>query len=204
MKKLMLFAVLGILTLSGCQSRPDKTIANLQAAVVDEATASVRYTAFASKAREEGYEPIARLFDAASRSERVHAERFKEFLDELDVKLDNFQPMYDFKSTAENLQAAIDLETRDVNSIYPKFMTDATAEKMDEVAETMGWALSAEKLHLQYLKQAQELLKASPDSLLKLPSSYSICPICGNTADGAVAVKECPNCGTDSDLFIQL
>jgi rubrerythrin len=202
MKNIALLALLGIIAFTGCRNKPERTIANLQTAVVDEATANARYTAFAAKAREEGYQTIAKLFDATSRAEKVHSERYKEFLDQLDAPLKDFQPQYELKSTAENLQTAIDLETREVNSVYPKFMTDATAEKMDDIAETMGWSMSMEKKHLQLLIKALTLLKTAPDSLNTLATGYTICPVCGNTCDSLAIEKTCPNCQTSSDIYI--
>jgi rubrerythrin len=204
MKNLVVLAFLGMIALSGCQNKPERTIANLQASVEDEVTASVRYAGFAAKARDEGYENIAKLFDAAARAERVHAERYKEFLDQLDATLQNFQPQCNFKSTAENLQTAIDLETKEVNTIYPKYMTDAKAEGKDEMAETMGWALSTEKKHLIYLSHALDVLKNKPDSISYLPGDFKVCPLCGNTYDSTTMEKNCVNCQTPSDMFIDM
>jgi rubrerythrin len=51
-----------------------KTEKNLQAAFAGEAQARNKYTYFASKARKEGYEQIAAIFEETADNEKEHAE----------------------------------------------------------------------------------------------------------------------------------
>lgn len=204
MRTLLLFSVLVLLALCGCQKRPNSTIANLQIALVDETTASVKYTAYATKAREEGFVPIAKLFDALSRSENVHAERDKEFLDEMDIYMEKVTTVCDTNTTLKNLDSALKMENNDVDNLYIKFITTALTEKRVDVAESMNWAYSTEKKHQLFLKDAIRMLKTQPDSLALLPSGYIVCPICGNTYDARDKMTLCANCSTSRDLFIEL
>jgi rubrerythrin len=204
MRTLLLFSVLATLTLYSCQKRPNATIANLQVALVDETSASKKYADYATKANEEGFLPIAKLFEALSRSENVHAERNKEFLNELDVIIKDFTTEKDTKSTAENLESALQMENNDVENLYLKFITTALSEKMIDIAENMNWAYSTEKKHQLFLKDAIRILKTQPDSLALLPSGYIVCPICGNTYDSSEKMTTCANCSTTRDLFIEL
>ena len=48
------------------------TLENLKAAVMGETGASAKYRAFAEAAREQGYDQIARLFEATSEAEQIH------------------------------------------------------------------------------------------------------------------------------------
>jgi len=76
MKKniLLLLPIVLMVAFAGCsQPKPVKTIENLKAGIKGETTASAKYLAFAEKARMEGYLPIAKLFEAASKSESIHA-----------------------------------------------------------------------------------------------------------------------------------
>ena len=48
------------------------TLENLKAAVCGETGASAKYTAFAAAAKEQGYNQIARLFEATAAAEQIH------------------------------------------------------------------------------------------------------------------------------------
>ena len=50
-----------------------KTQKNLLAAFAGESQAAVKYTFFAAKARKDGYEQIARIFEETASNERQHA-----------------------------------------------------------------------------------------------------------------------------------
>lgn len=204
MKKIILLSVLGMIALTGCQKRPDTTIKNLQQAVIDEATASVIYTAFAVKATDEGLPTVAKLFQALARSERNHAERYKEFLDEWDVKMLDFNPDYELKDTRQNLLKAIEMESYCVDSLYPRCLISAKTETQTEITEMLQWASNVEKKHLELLKNALKIYNTKPDSLQFLSGGYTVCPICGCTKERSSIVENCNNCGTSSDLLIQL
>src|SRR5574344_1722002 len=73
-----------------------KTEANLQAAFAGESQARNKYTYFASKARKEGYEQIAAIFEETADNEKEHAKLWFKYL----------QPKGDIGTTAENLAAA--------------------------------------------------------------------------------------------------
>lgn len=204
MKRLLLIAVLALGILNSCQKRPDKTITNLQSAVVDETTASIKYMAYATKANEEGYATLGKLFEAISRSERVHAERFKEYLSKLDANMDGFTPVCDLKSTEMNLESALRMERRDKDTLYPRYLAQAHLERQEIIGETLKWSLEAEKKHEALLTKAYKLLKEQPDSLSSLPIDFLICPICGISFHATEGIVKCTNCGTSSILFIQL
>ena len=51
-----------------------RTEANLMAAFAGESQARNKYTFYASKARKEGYEQIAAIFEETARNEKEHAE----------------------------------------------------------------------------------------------------------------------------------
>ncbi|MGL4904078.1 MAG: rubrerythrin family protein, partial [Cetobacterium sp.] len=58
-----------------------KTEQNLLKAFAGESQARQRYTMFASKAKKEGYEQIAGLFEETALNEQYHARRFFSFLE---------------------------------------------------------------------------------------------------------------------------
>ena len=57
-----------------------KTEANLQTAFAGESQARNKYTYYASKARKDGYQQIAALFEGVAAIEREHEERYRKLL----------------------------------------------------------------------------------------------------------------------------
>jgi rubrerythrin len=203
MKKILFFTLIALFALMGCkQSTPVKTIENLKAGIKGETTASAKYAAFARKAREEGNDTIAKLFDAASKSESIHAANHLKVLEGLGEKMDEFSPEFEVKTTVENLQAAIDGETYEVNTMYPKFLADAESEKVLDATKSFIWASETEKKHQQFYTDALQALNMKKENTL--PFDYAVCPVCGNTYDKANMDAECAFCGTPSERFIIL
>ncbi len=201
MRNILLLAVFGLFILAGCkQPAPVKTIANLKDGIKGETTASARYAAFAQKAREEGYDTIAKLFDAASKAESIHANNHTKVLEGLGEKMDDFKPEFEVKTTAENLQAAIDGESYEVTTMYAKFLEDAKAEKVEKATQSFTWASDTEKKHLDFYQKALDALKANKENAL--PFAYAVCPVCGNTYDNANVDAKCAFCQTPKEKFI--
>lgn len=201
MKNILILAVIGLIGFTGCQPpKPAKTIENLKAGIKGETTASAKYAAFAQKAREEGLDTIAKMFDAASKSESIHAANHSKVLEELGEKMDAFTPEFEVKTTAENLQAAIDGESYEVSTMYPQFLADAAAEKVEKATKSFTWASDTEKKHMQFYTSALQALNANAENTL--PFEYAVCPVCGNTYDKAAMDEKCAFCQTSKDKFI--
>lgn len=201
MKKL-LFAFLCLSILVGCSSKPVKTIENLKAGIKGETTASAKYAAFADKARAEGLDTVAKLFDAASKAEAIHAANHTKVLESLGEKMEEFKPEFEVKTTAENLQAAIDGESYESTTMYPQFLADAKAEKVDKAEKSFNWAFETEKKHLEFYQKALAAVQNNQENTL--PFNYAVCPVCGNTYDKATVVEKCDFCGTKSEKFIEV
>ena len=201
MRNLLLFAFVSIFALAGCnQEKPVKTIENLKGGIKGETTASAKYAAFAVKAREEGNDTIAKLFDAASKAESIHATNHKKVLEGLGEKMDDFKPEFEVKTTAENLQAAIEGETYEATTMYPQFLTDAKAEKVEKATKSFTWAFDTEKKHAAFYQKALDALKVNAE--YKLAFEYAVCPVCGNTYEKATIDKKCAFCQTGEEKFI--
>src|SRR5512137_2481882 len=93
----------------------NKSVDNLKEAFAGESMANRKYLAFAEKADRDGFPQVARLFRAAAAAETVHAHAHLRALDGL-------------KSTAENLQAAIQGENYEATVMYPGFVATAQGE----------------------------------------------------------------------------
>ena len=201
MKKNLLFAFVCLIAFAACnKSKPVKTIGNLKAGIKGETTASAKYAAFAQKAKEEGNDTIAKLFEAASKAESIHAANHSKVLEELGEKMDAFTPEFEVKTTAENLQAAIDGESDEVNKMYPQFLADAKAENVEKAEKTFNWANDTEKKHLQFYINALNALKQNAENTLAF--EYAVCPVCGNTYEKRFLDEKCAFCQTPKEKFL--
>lgn len=190
------------LILSSCGPDPvSLTIENLISGYNGESTASAKYEAYASKAAEEGYDTIALLFQAASKSEFAHAEHFKRVLEALGNKtgepvVGTFQVL----TTAENLKDAIRGESMEVDSLYPGFLSQAEGDNLTEARKAITWATDTEKKHRDFFTKALEMVTSGSESAL--PSGWYVCPVCGNTYDALNVKDPCDFCLSGKQMFL--
>jgi rubrerythrin len=121
-------------------------------------------------------------------------------MEELGEKMEDFKPEFEVKTTAENLQAAIDGETYEINTMYPQFLNDAKAEKVEKAEKSFTWAFDTEKKHQEFYSKAIDALKANAENTL--PFIYAVCPVCGNTYDNAKVDEKCAFCQTSKEKFL--
>lgn len=159
-----------------------KTMDDLAVAFAGESQARNKYLAFAKKAEEEGLPQVARLFRAAAQAEFVHAQN-------------HFRAMEEIKSTAENLQAAINGENYEVVSMYPPFINDAKAEGQKRALNSFTYAWQVEQCHEELYREALANLGKEEESF-----EYYVCPVCGSTHPRN-APDKCPVCGTPGSRF---
>jgi len=203
MKNLLLFAFVSIFALAGCnQAKPVKTIENLKGGIKGETTASAKYAAFAVKAREEGNDTIAKLFDAASKAESIHAANHRKVLEGLGETMADFTPEFEVKTTAENLMAAIEGEIYEATTMYPQFLADAKAEKVEKATKSFTWAFDTEKKHAAFYQKALDAVKVNAENTIAF--DYAVCPVCGNTYEKAALDEKCAFCQTVKEKYIMI
>lgn len=100
-----------------------KTEQNLMAAFAGESQARNKYTYFASKAKKEGYEQIAAIFQETADNEKEHAKLWFKELNGGEIS-----------STLENLNAAADGENYEWTDMYDEFAKTAREEGFDRLA----------------------------------------------------------------------
>ena len=160
------------------------TAENLQDAFAGESQANRKYLAFAKKADAEGLPQIARLFRAAGAAETVHA-------------LAHFRVMGGIKSTAENLQAAIEGEGHEFQEMYPGFVAEAESDGNRPAVNSFRNALAVEQIH--HGLYAEALTSAEKGQDLPAAAMF-VCDVCGNTVAGE-APDRCPICGAPKQRF---
>jgi len=99
--------------------RGTQTERNLLTAFAGESQARNRYTYAAERAREEGYEQIAAIFEETAGQEREHAKRLFKFLQGGEVQIQAAFPAGMIGSTLENLKAAAAGEHYETTEMYP-------------------------------------------------------------------------------------
>jgi rubrerythrin len=198
--KLVTFAF-AVAIIFGCTSKPVKTIENLKAAYNGESTASTKYASFAAKAKAEGYDTIAVMFEATSKSESIHAANHLKVLEKLGVKIDAPHiGQFEVKSTAENLEDAIKGEGYEIDTMYPGFIDEAKAENSNDAVKSFTWAINTEKKHKAFYQNALDAINAGGE--IGLPVSWEVCPVCGNTYDAAAVPEACDFCMTPREKFL--
>ncbi len=158
-----------------------RTVLNLMRAFAGESQARNKYTFFASKAKKEGYEQIAALFQETADQEKEHAKIW-------------YKLLYDgIGSTMKNLQAAAAGENEEWTDMYPTMAKEAREEGFDEIAELFTLVAGAEKAHderfTRLLLNIQENEVFSRDS-----ECVWQCRNCGHLHIGKDAPEECPLC----------
>jgi rubrerythrin len=153
----------------------------LKESFAGESQANRKYLAFAKKADDEGYPGVAKLFRAASEAEAVHAQ--------LELRV-----LGGIKTTAENLQGAIEGETFEFTQMYPGFIQTAEAEGNSQAKRAFTFANEAEKVHADLYKKALENLDRKADT------EYYVCTVCGYIHENN-APEKCPICGAAPKAF---
>ena len=162
------------------------TKSNLKSAFAGESQAHMRYLIFAHRAEKEAYANLARLFRAIAFAEQVHA-------------TNHYKELGGINTSAENLQAAIDGETYEVNEMYPAYRAVAELEEEKGAIRSTGWALEAEKIHARMYKEAKEAVEKGVDPEL---GAIYICQVCGHTVEGEPPEK-CPLCGAKRQKYVR-
>ncbi len=179
-----------------------ETEKNLLTAFAGESQARNRYTYYAERAREEGYEQMAAIFEETAGQEKEHAKRLFKFLEGGEAQIQAAFPAGVVGSTLENLQAAAAGERYENTQMYPDFAQAAEKEGFVEIAAVFRKIAVAEKRHEdRYVALARNI---SDGLVFKRPASVRwVCRNCGFVHEGPEALKVCPAC-TKPRAFFEL
>ena len=167
-----------------------KTEANLWAAFAGESQARNKYTYFASKARAEGFNQIAAIFEETAGNEMEHAKIwFKLATEEKGIG-----------STAENLKAAAEGENYEWTDMYATMAKEAEEEGFDHIAFLFSEVAKIEKEHEE---RYRKLLANVEGGLVFSRDGDMIwqCSNCGHIHVGKQAPEVCPVCAHPRDYF---
>jgi rubrerythrin len=178
------------------------TVENLLSAFEGESNAHAKYTAFATKADEEGLHGAASLFRAAARAEQIHAGNHARVIKQLGGHAECEIHEVVLKSTLENLKVALNGEQYEIDTMYPGFLAEATERKNTAAIRTFTGALEAEKTHARLYSEAIALLAAGKkDSWIGEARDFYVCPVCGYTSETEEEHERCPVCKCPWEKF---
>lgn len=166
-----------------------KTEKNLQEAFAGESQARNKYTYYASKARKDGYEQIAALFEETAGNEKEHAKLWFKYLHGGEVP-----------GTVENLKDAADGENFEWTDMYDRMAKEAEEEGFKEIAAKFRMVGAIERHHEErYRKLVQNIeegivFSRDGDRIWK-------CRNCGHIVIGKQAPKICPVCNHPLSYF---
>ena len=166
-----------------------KTEQNLMAAFAGESQARNKYTYFASKAKKEGYEQIAAIFEETANNEKEHAKMWFKELHGGEVP-----------DTASNLLAAAEGENYEWTDMYAEFAEVAREEGFTRIANLFEGVAKIEKEHEE---RYRKLLANVEDGLVFSRDGDMIwqCRNCGHIVVGKKAPKMCPVCAHPQSYF---
>ena len=165
-----------------------KTEANLQAAFAGESMATNKYTYFASKAKKDGYQQIAAIFEETAANEREHAKMW--------YKLINGG----IDSTLENLGHAAEGENYEWTDMYSEFAKVAREEGFEQIAALFEGVAAIEKEHEERYRR---LIANIEQGVVFSKDGDTIwqCRNCGHICIGKEAPEVCPVCAHPQSYF---
>ncbi len=166
-----------------------KTEANLMSAFAGESQARNKYTYYASKAKKEGFEQVAAIFEETAGNEKEHAKMWFKLLCGGEIP-----------DTVTNLTDAANGENFEWTEMYETFAKEAAEEGFDEVARLFKAVGAIEKEHEARYKTLIANIKEER-VFKKEESTVWVCRNCGHVHVGKVAPKVCPTCNHPQAYF---
>ena len=166
-----------------------KTERNLQEAFAGESQARNKYTYWASKAKKDGYQQIAAIFEETANNEKEHAKMWFKLLEGGGIR-----------STVENLKAAADGENFEWTDMYDRMAREAEEEGFEEIAAKFRGVAAIEKHHDE---RYRKLLQNIEDKVVFSREGDCIwqCRNCGHIIVGKAAPEVCPVCDHPQSYF---
>ena len=164
-----------------------KTAQNLWAAFAGESQARNKYDYFARRAKKDGYEQIAAIFQETALNEKEHAKMW-------------FKEVAGIGDTPANLAAAAAGEHEEWTEMYKRFAEEAKAEGFDEIARKFAAVAEVERHHEErYLKLAKNI--ESGEVWKRVGKNKWQCRNCGAIIESESAPEKCPVCDHPKAYF---
>lgn len=166
-----------------------KTEKNLMEAFSGESQARNKYSYYASKAKKDGYEQIAAIFEETANNEKEHAKLWFKYLHNGEIA-----------PTMENLKDAAAGENYEWTDMYDRMAREAEEEGFVEIAAKFRGVAAIEKHHEE---RYRKLLKNIDDKVVFSRDGDCIwtCRNCGHVVIAKTAPQVCPVCNHPQSYF---
>ena len=164
-----------------------KTEQNLMAAFAGESQARNKYDYYASKAKKDGYEQIAAIFQETANNEKEHAKLW-------------FKLFHGINSTLDNLLDAAAGEHYEWTEMYEEFARVADEEGFYDIAARFRGVAAIEKHHEERYRKLAEAVKGG-EVFVKMDENVWVCRNCGHIHIGKSAPEVCPVCAHPQAYF---
>ncbi|MBJ2184067.1 MAG: rubrerythrin family protein [Muribaculaceae bacterium] len=166
-----------------------KTEKNLMEAFAGESQARNKYSYYASKARKEGFEQIAAIFEETAQNEKEHAKLWFKYLHGGDVP-----------DTMTNLRDAAEGENYEWTDMYDRMAAEAEEEGFTQIASRFRAVAAIERHHEERYRR---LLQNIEDGIVfsREGDTVWICRNCGHIVIGKKAPGACPVCAHPQSFF---
>lgn len=166
-----------------------KTERNLQEAFAGESQARNKYTYFASKAKKDGFEQIAAIFEETAQNEKEHAKMWYKLLNGGNIS-----------DTMTNLRDAAEGENYEWTNMYDRMAQEAEEEGFVEIAKKFRGVAEVERHHeARYRKLLENIEQGIVFS--REGDTVWICRNCGHLHIGKQAPEVCPVCNHKRAYF---
>ena len=166
-----------------------KTEKNLMEAFIGESKARNKYTFFASQARKDGYEYVAKIFDETANNEKEHAKIWFKLLEGGTIK-----------NTLDNLKNASEGEHYEWTDMYAKFAHEAKEEGFDSISNLFQEIRKIEKRHEERYNKLLFLVENNEMFSKKEEVNWD-CLNCGYILKSKKAPEKCPFCSHEKAYF---
>lgn len=166
-----------------------KTERNLMEAFAGESQARNKYSYYASKARRDGYEQIAAIFEETAHNEKEHAKLWFKYLHGGEMP-----------DTMANLRDAADGENYEWTNMYDRMANEAEEEGFTEIAWRFRTVAAIERHHEERYRR---LLANIEDGIVfsRDNDAVWVCRNCGHIVVGKKAPEVCPVCKHPRSFF---
>lgn len=162
---------------------------NIKKAIEEESLARCQYHLFAEKAKEDGYEQIAAIFEDTAFNEQEHAKIWYKILEDGNLP-----------STADNLESAAKSENEAWAVTYQDFAREAMKEELPEIAGLFRKIAEIERGHEMRFRKL--LANVETGSVFEKDDVVVWqCVNCGDIDVGKMAPLVCPVCGYPQGYF---
>ena len=166
-----------------------KTEQNLQTAFAGESQARNKYTYYASKAKKEGYNQIAAIFEETAQNEKEHAKIWFKLLHDGEVP-----------ETTKNLEDAANGENYEWTDMYAGFAKTAREEGFTQIAALFEMVGKIEKEHEERYRKLLDNIKQERVFSRDGDMIWQ-CANCGHIIIGKKAPEVCPVCAHPKGYF---